>query len=386
MVVDQLNEPLIYILLGAALVSVLLGEVSDAIIIGAVVVDQRGSRSGPGEQGREIPRGAQENELAERDRAGATGKRSEIHASEVVPGDVVLVDAGRIVPCDLRWIESVNLKVEEAALTGESVPSEKDARLVIAGDNPALGDRKNMGYMSTIATYGRGVGIATATGMNTEIGKIATMLDQTEAEETPLQKKLARISARSSASSSSASAASCLRLLGYPRNHRRRAHLEHRPARVLPDGGQPRGRGDPGRTSRLRHHRARDRRPENEQAKRHRSPAPRSRDARLGQRDLLGQDRNAHPEQDDRHVLRDGKADGEDRGPRPFGAAAERTLLEGMALCTDATKSESGETGDPTEVALLVAAFKARNPTRTGLEADSAARLPSCRSSRTANS
>jgi len=117
------------------------------------------------------------------------GKIAEIPARELVPGDLVLLEAGNYVPADIRLIESVNLKIEEASLTGESVPAEKNAEVVLGGEVP-LGDRSNSAFMSTVVTYGRGKGVVVGTGMNTEIGLIAEMLESYEEEGTPLQKKL----------------------------------------------------------------------------------------------------------------------------------------------------------------------------------------------------
>ncbi len=108
----------------------------------------------------------------------------------MVIGDIVILDAGRYVPCDMRLIESANLKIEESALTGESVPSDKLHELISDDKNIALGDQKNMAFMSTMVTNGRGTGISVGTGMNTEIGKIASMLDSDEKNLTPLQKNL----------------------------------------------------------------------------------------------------------------------------------------------------------------------------------------------------
>lgn len=100
-------------------------------------------------------------------------KLKEISSEEVVPGDVVILDAGRFVPADLRLYESINLQIEESALTGESVPSTKDAKAILAPGKTALGDMCNMAFMSTLVTYGRGEGIVTSTAMETEMGKIA---------------------------------------------------------------------------------------------------------------------------------------------------------------------------------------------------------------------
>ncbi len=118
------------------------------------------------------------------------GNITSVSSKEIVPGDIVVLEAGDYVPADVRLIESVNLKIDESALTGESVAVEKDADASVEAE-AALGDRINCGYMSTIVTYGRGKGIVTGTGMNTEIGHIATMLNETEETQTPLQKKLA---------------------------------------------------------------------------------------------------------------------------------------------------------------------------------------------------
>ncbi|ERJ13078.1 calcium-translocating P-type ATPase, PMCA-type [Haloplasma contractile] len=119
------------------------------------------------------------------------GKIKEISSKELTVGDVVVIETGDYIPADIRLIESVNLKIEESALTGESVPVEKDYRDVYKkGDKVSLGDRKNMLFMSTMVTYGRGTGVVTGIGMETEIGKIAGMINEAVDEKTPLQEKL----------------------------------------------------------------------------------------------------------------------------------------------------------------------------------------------------
>ncbi|WP_164957597.1 cation-translocating P-type ATPase [Clostridium estertheticum] len=188
----QLNDILIYILLAAAVISALLGETSDAIIIAIVIIinatvgiiqESKAEKALDALKKLSTPKA-----VVKRD-----GQLKEIPSEEVVPGDIIIIDAGRYVPCDLRLIEAANLKIEESTLTGESVPVDKDASLVLTGEDIPLGDQKNMLFMSTLATYGRGVGIAVSTGMDTQIGKIAKMLDEKVDEETPLQKKLAQL-------------------------------------------------------------------------------------------------------------------------------------------------------------------------------------------------
>ncbi len=117
------------------------------------------------------------------------GHRQAIPAREVVPGDIVFLEAGNFVPADVRLLETANLRIEEAALTGESVAVTKNPDLDLEEDAP-LGDRKTMAYTGTVVSYGRGVGIVVGTGMGTEIGQIATMLQDVEEGDTPLQKKL----------------------------------------------------------------------------------------------------------------------------------------------------------------------------------------------------
>lgn len=118
------------------------------------------------------------------------GKRIKIASKEIVPGDIVFLTEGDFVPADLRILEAHNLRAEESALTGESLPVEKSAELV-CGDKTPLGDRKNMLYSSSSVAAGRGVGVAVATGMETQVGKIAYMIHSEEAPQTPLQKRLA---------------------------------------------------------------------------------------------------------------------------------------------------------------------------------------------------
>ena len=131
----------------------------------------------------------QENKAKPYSKVIRDGELMQVKSADIVPGDVVQLEAGDIVPCDLRLIHSASLKIEEAALTGESVPVEKDSDALIE-ENAPLGDRKNMAYGTGVVSYGRGRGIAVGTGMNTEVGKIAKMLEDGSDQTTPLQKQL----------------------------------------------------------------------------------------------------------------------------------------------------------------------------------------------------
>ena len=117
------------------------------------------------------------------------GALTEISARDLVPGDIIQLEAGNIVPADVRLIETANLRVQEAALTGESEPVEKNIASLTGIDLP-LGDRSNMAYMGTIVTIGRASALVVATGMQTELGKIAGLIQESEPEQTPLQKRL----------------------------------------------------------------------------------------------------------------------------------------------------------------------------------------------------
>lgn len=120
------------------------------------------------------------------------GELESIDSKELVPGDIVIIEAGDYIPADIRYIETINLKIDESALTGESVPVEKDDSVKLKEPTP-IGDRFNMGYMSTIVTYGRATGVVVSTGMDTEIGNIANLLNEVEDELTPLQKKIDKL-------------------------------------------------------------------------------------------------------------------------------------------------------------------------------------------------
>ena len=121
------------------------------------------------------------------------GHMAEIDSKELVPGDIVALEAGDVVPADLRLLEANSLKIEEAALTGESVPVEKDLTVVLAAD-AGIGDRVNMAFQNSNVTYGRGMGVVVNTGMYTEVGHIAGMLQDADETDTPLKQNLNNLS------------------------------------------------------------------------------------------------------------------------------------------------------------------------------------------------
>ncbi len=184
----QFNNFLVMILIVAAVVSLLLGEYVDAIAI-IVIVILNAVVGVVQESKAEAALAALKKMATPNAQVIRGGHQVTIPSRELVVGDVVVIEAGNYIPADMRLIESVNLKVEEASLTGESVPVDKNANVVLDKEIP-LGDRKNSAFMSTLVTYGRGRGLVTSTGMHTQLGLIAEMLQSYEEEETPLQQKL----------------------------------------------------------------------------------------------------------------------------------------------------------------------------------------------------
>ena len=199
---DQLNQFLVLILIVAAIVSAIIGwnefrhsgeftDFIDAIAIMAIVV--LNAILGLVQEGRaEQALAALKKMSAPNATVIRGGRQQVVPAASLVPGDVVVLETGNYVPADVRLTSSANLRIEEASLTGESVPVEKDADQVIE-QRAGIGDRLNCGYMSTTVTYGRGRGLVAATGMSTQIGKIAEMIQATEEDPTPLQIKLEQL-------------------------------------------------------------------------------------------------------------------------------------------------------------------------------------------------
>lgn len=191
LLISQFTNTMVLILIAAAVVSGLLGKTTETVAIAAIVVlfallgflqEFRAEKAMAALKRLSVPVV----------RVRRNGQIKEISARELAPGDVVLLEAGNAVPADLRIAESVNLRIQEAALTGESEPVEKHADPLQQATVP-LGDRRNMAYMGTVVTYGRGTAVVVATGMATELGKIATLLQSVKKEMTPLQQRLEKL-------------------------------------------------------------------------------------------------------------------------------------------------------------------------------------------------
>ncbi|GAB4476081.1 MAG: cation-translocating P-type ATPase [Anaerolineales bacterium] len=188
---DQFTEIMVVILIIAALISVLMHETTDAIVI-LIIVVLNAALGFSQEYRAEKAMAALKRLSAPKVKVRRDGHIQEIPAQELVPGDIIQLDAGDAVAADCRLIESVNLRVQEAVLTGESEAVEKHTQ-PIAEENLPLGDQRNMVFMGTVTTYGRGLAVVVRTGMETELGKIADMLQSVEQESTPLQKRLKQL-------------------------------------------------------------------------------------------------------------------------------------------------------------------------------------------------
>jgi Ca2+-transporting ATPase len=191
---EQFTAVMVLILLGAALLSLALGKQLEAGAIFGIVVlfallgffqEHRAERA----------IAALKRLSSPRVRVARDGERREIDARELVVGDVVWLEAGNLTPADLRWIETLNLRVQEATLTGESEAVEKNTAALERADAP-LGDRRNMGYCGTLVTYGRGRGVVVSVGMRTELGRVAALLQSVQNEPTPLQRRLDELGKR----------------------------------------------------------------------------------------------------------------------------------------------------------------------------------------------
>jgi len=188
---SQFNNFIIMLLIVASIISAVLGEWIDASAIMAIVL--LNAILGIIQERRAAEEFAALKKMAAPEaHVMRDGHRTTIASCELVPGDIVYLEAGNFVPADVRLLEAVNLKVEEAALTGESLAVQKNTALQLE-ENIPLGDRKNTSFMGTVVSYGRGRGVVTSTGMHTQLGLIAEMLQQVEDEETPLQRRLEQL-------------------------------------------------------------------------------------------------------------------------------------------------------------------------------------------------
>jgi len=187
--IAQLQDWLIYVLFVAVVITLFMGEYIDAIIILLVIIINAVlgviQEVKAGNAIEALKKMSSPKALVRRN-----GEIKEVDSEYIIPGDILILDAGRFIAADLRLIESANLQIEESALTGESVPSDKNATLIHDDPKTPLGDRANSAFMSTLVTYGRGVGVVVETGMNTEVGKIANIIDSEEEFKTPLEIRL----------------------------------------------------------------------------------------------------------------------------------------------------------------------------------------------------
>ena len=299
----QMADPMIIILIVAAAISAVTGiyeeglkGITDTVII-LIVVIVNAVLGVYQESKAEKAIEALQAMSAATSKVLRDGKVCVVPSAELVVGDVVLLEAGDAVPADGRIIESASLQIEEAALTGESVPVYKFIDIIDLKDSSdvPLGDRKNMCYMGSTVTYGRGSAVITATGMDTEMGKIADALSRAEQGQTPLQIKLSQLSKILTwlvlGICVVIFAVQILRAGGFDFEvDTRQLHGRRLPGRR----GHTRGPG------RRRHGGALHRRHQHVQAQRDNPPPDRRRDPRLRPGHLLGQDRHPHPEQDDR--------------------------------------------------------------------------------------
>ena len=188
---DQINSFVIWLLIIASIVSALLGDYVEAAAILAIVV-LNAVMGIIQERKAEDALAALKKLASPEAHLLRDGRRTSLPARDLVPGDIVFLEAGNYIPADIRLLEAVNLRVEEASLTGESLPVQKNAASILEKDIP-LGDRKNTAFMGTLVSYGRGRGVVTGTGMRTQLGLIAEMLSNVNVEETPLQRRLEQL-------------------------------------------------------------------------------------------------------------------------------------------------------------------------------------------------
>jgi len=189
---EQILDPMVILLIVASIISAFTGDKIEAIIIIAIVIINAIMSIYQEGQAEDSVAALQKMSSPEAT-VVRDGKRGKVKAEELVPGDIVILETGDIIPADIRLLDSRNLQIDESSLTGESVAVEKDAQAVYDTE-VGIGDRSNSAFSSSIVTYGHGEGVITATGHDTEIGHIATSLDTVEDKETPLQRQLKELS------------------------------------------------------------------------------------------------------------------------------------------------------------------------------------------------
>ena len=310
---EQLNSFVVLLLIAASAVSALLGEWIDALAILAIVV--LNTVLGIVQERRaEQALAALKKLAAPEAQVLRDGRRQVIPARELVPGDMVFLEAGNYVPADVRLWEAINLRVEEASLTGESLPVQKNSATVLDRNVP-LGDRKNTAFMGTLVSYGRGRGVVTSTGMNTQLGLIARMLQSVEVEVTPLQRRLDQLGRSLSIGALVLVAAVFVvdvinntpiaSLFSAPLAYiAQNAKTDHR---CIPDRCQPGDRGGAGGLAGGRDHQPGARHARDDPPPRADPQAGVRGNTGFGQRHLLGQDRHAYAERNDGHASMGGR-------------------------------------------------------------------------------
>ena len=368
----QFHNVLIYVLLASACVTALLAHwVDTGVIVGVVFINAVIGfiQEGKAEKAMDAIR----RMLSPEATVMRDGKREVIAAEALVPGDIVLLQSGDKVPADLRLLSVKNLRIEEAALTGESTAVEKNIDAV--DEKAVLGDRYCMAYSSTLVVYGQGTGVVIATADNTEIGRISAMLDEVQAMTTPLLRQMDVFGRWLTIAIMALTVVAFLdRLAGAPVRHRRHVHRR----------SQHRRGGDPGRTAGRVDHHAGAGRAAHGQTQRHHPPPAGRRSAGIGDGDLHRQDRHAHAQRND-GATRDHRRPGV-RGERRRLCTARRLFYRRqgnrhhrrrrnagsgarrVAVQRCRTAMRSGGTwqiaGDPTEAALITLAMKAGSGSR----------------------
>ena len=341
----QFTDFMVLVLIGAAVVAGLLGEPQDIIAIVAIVIlnaalgfaqEYRAERAMAALTALAVPRAQVRHD----------GQVRSLSAPDLVPGDVVLLEAGNLVPADLRLIETVRLRVEEAVLTGESHPVDKTTA-PLADPDLSLGDRSNMAHQGTLATSGRGVGIVTATGMTTELGRVAGLLNEVEVTKTPLQRRLTQLSARLTI----VIVVLCAMMFGFGLLRGEDPGFMFLTALSLAIAGMPEALPAVVTISLA----LGARRMAKRNALVRRLPAVET----LGSVTYICSDKTGTLTENRMRV--EAYHAGEGRRPDP-GSSAEREpwslLLTALALCNDAVRLDDHAQGDPTEVALLIAAAR----------------------------